>query len=583
MKGTLSMQVPKTSLQFESITMTRRLLSSQSSNTGSTKNPAVFTHSSRESQPLPVRKLSSLPAVEEEVHHEHEGGENEFFTTTSNRTSSLHENVSLTSPRKSHLSYVDDTSFPITSELSIVKPNDDAPSGIWPVYRIMDEDGTFRTDNEYAYKHSSSYHHYNRNGPNTYEEVRNNAQKQNDIFALKNKLLRQFPNHAHAIRSSNLFQTNDDNMYKSYAETSSSIGESKISTQNDKNVTLLRAHRIMTRLREMDDILLNAQRQGRISFYLTCRGEEGIHIGSAAALTMDDVILAQYREQGILMWRGFTLDQFTNQCFTNDLDLGRGRQMPIHYGSRALNYHTISSPLGTQLPQAVGVAYKMKLDNLKHNQDQHKHGSISIAYFGDGAASTSDFHSSLNFAATLKVPMIFFCRNNGYAISTKITEQYVSDGIVCRSRAYGMAAIRIDGNDVLAVNAATRAAREYAIQHSEPVLIEAITYRQGHHSTSDDSYQYRSVDEVDKCENSFDPLKRFENFLIKQEWMDENTLAAIRDEERKAVLKALEAAEKRPLPKLETMFKDVYKDMPLNLLKQEESLQKHMTKYSKRQ
>ena len=256
--------------------------------------------------------------------------------------------------------------------------------------------------------------------------------------------------------------------------------------------------------------------------------------------------------------------------------------MPIHYGSRALNYHTISSPLGTQLPQAVGVAYKMKLEKLKQDQEQQSQSSISIAYFGDGAASTGDFHSSLNFAATLKVPMIFFCRNNGYAISTKITEQYVSDGVVCRSRAYGMAAIRVDGNDVFAVNAATKAAREYAIEHSEPVLIEAITYRQGHHSTSDDSYQYRSVDEVDKCESAFDPLRRFEKFLIKQGWMDDRTLAAIKDKERKAVLKALEAAEKRPLPKLETMFKDVYKDMPLNLLKQEESLQRHLKKYPKK-
>ena len=152
----------------------------------------------------------------------------------------------------------------------------------------------------------------------------NKKQTQHDIFALKKKLLHQFPNHTNAIQSSNLFQTNDDNIYKSYAETSASIGESKLSTQNDKNVTLLRAHRIMTRLREMDDILLNAQRQGRISFYLTCRGEEGIHIGSAAALTMEDVILAQYREQGILMWRGFTLNQFTNQVFANDLNIGSG-------------------------------------------------------------------------------------------------------------------------------------------------------------------------------------------------------------------------------------------------------------------
>ena len=114
-------------------------------------------------------------------------------------------------------------------------------------------------------------------------------------------------------------------MYKSYAETASSVGESQLLSKQSKNCILLRVHRVMSRLRQMDDILLNAQRQGRISFYLTCRGEEGIHIGSASALTMADVVLAQYREQGILMWRGFTLDQFTNQCFTNDLDLGRGR------------------------------------------------------------------------------------------------------------------------------------------------------------------------------------------------------------------------------------------------------------------
>lgn len=265
--------------------------------------------------------------------------------------------------------------------------------------------------------------------------------------------------------------------------------------------------------------------------------------------------------------------------------------MPIHYGSRALNYHTISSPLGTQLPQAVGVAYKMKLNKLnwnnsimepnqiEDNRKTSKLDSISIVYFGDGAASTSDFHSAMNFAATLKVPMIFFCRNNGYAISTKVTDQYASDGIVCRSRAYGMAAMRVDGNDVFAVHAATKAAREYAIRHSEPVLIEAISYRQGHHSTSDDSSQYRDTEEVKTSEQSFDPLGRFEKFLMKHGWMNENDFPIITNTERKAVVKAMEKAEKRPLPKLDTMFKDVYKDMPLNLIVQEQSLQRHMRNY----
>lgn len=261
--------------------------------------------------------------------------------------------------------------------------------------------------------------------------------------------------------------------------------------------------------------------------------------------------------------------------------------MPIHYGSRALNYHTISSPLGTQLPQAVGVAYKMKLQKHQRKMevttpDYHtiaRRNNITICYFGDGAASTSDFHSALNFAATLKVPIIFFCRNNGYAISTKITDQYASDGIVCRSRGYGMAAIRVDGNDVFAVNAATKAARDYAIEHSEPVLIEAISYRQGHHSTSDDSSQYRAMEEVKKSADLFDPLLRYEKFLIKHRWVDEKDLSNIESDERKAVVKAMEKAEKRGMPKLDTMFKDVYKDMPLNLWMQERQLHRHLRKY----
>ena len=248
--------------------------------------------------------------------------------------------------------------------------------------------------------------------------------------------------------------------------------------------------------------------------------------------------------------------------------------MPIHYGSRALNIHTISSPLGTQLPQAVGVAYKMKMEKLERAKE-----AISIVYFGDGAASTTDFHSALNFAATLKVPMIFFCRNNGYAISTKITEQYASDGIVSRCKGYGMAGIRVDGNDVFAVHAATKAARKYAIENSEPVLIEAISYRQGHHSTSDDSSQYRASEEVSECECAYDPLKRLEKFLSKQKWINETTVTFIEKEERQAVLAALEKAERRKGPSIDTMFQDVYSEMPLNLVMQEKRLKKHLKKY----
>jgi 2-oxoisovalerate dehydrogenase E1 component alpha subunit len=343
--------------------------------------------------------------------------------------------------------------------------------------------------------------------------------------------------------------------------------------------TLLRAHRQMIRLRKMDTILHNAQRQGRISFYMTHHGEEAIHMGSASALRPQDTIFAQYREAGLLMWRGFTLEQFCNQCFSNDQDLGKGRQMPVHYGCRALNYQTVSSPLGTQITQAVGAAYKFKLDAM-NNKEEKKEAAISIVYFGEGAASTIDFHSACNFAATLQTPMIFFCRNNGYAISTPVEDQYAGDGIISRAPGYGMAGIRVDGNDVFAVHAAVAEARKLALETSAPVMIEAMTYRQGHHSTSDDSSRYRDMEEVQAAQDVTDPILRMDKFLRHYGWMDDNAVASIEDEERVAVLRAMEAAEARPDPKLDTMFTDVYHTKPPHLIRQERELRGHLKRHN---
>jgi 2-oxoisovalerate dehydrogenase E1 component alpha subunit len=320
----------------------------------------------------------------------------------------------------------------------------------------------------------------------------------------------------------------------------------------------------------MDKILQNAQRQGRISFYMTCNGEEAIHIGSASALELQDTVLAQYREAGLLMWRGFTLEQFTDQCFSNNADLGKGRQMPIHYGSRALNYQTISSPLGTQIPQAAGAAYRLKLEGKE---------AVAVCFFGEGCASTTDFHSGLNFAATLKAPVVFFCRNNGYAISTPVTDQYSGDGVVSRAPGYGMAAIRIDGNDVFAVHAAVREARKYALEHSAPVLIEAMTYRQGHHSTSDDSLRYRSAQEVQSFLDKSDPLARLQKFLERHDQMEDGNFKTLEDEEKMAVIDAMRQAERKPGPPLESLFEDVYHEMPQSLKDQQRELIEHLQKH----
>lgn len=186
--------------------------------------------------------------------------------------------------------------------------------------------------------------------------------------------------------------------------------------------TVQKMYRNMVQLNVMDKILYESQRQGRISFYMTNYGEEGTHIGSASALQSDDLIYGQYREAGVLVWRGFTIEQFIDQCYGNAADEGKGRQMPVHYGSRDLHFVTISSPLGkknihfiqihnsdfekfvrvsaTQMPQAVGAAYALKRRPANNR--------CVVTYFGEGAASEGDAHAAFNFAATLKCPIILF-------------------------------------------------------------------------------------------------------------------------------------------------------------------------------
>eukprot|EP00505_MAST-04D_sp_SCG-Rhode-Island_P002114 Stramenopile-MAST_4_protein_2114 len=326
----------------------------------------------------------------------------------------------------------------------------------------------------------------------------------------------------------------------------------------------------MTRLAVMDKVFYDAQRQGRISFYMTSGGEGGIHIGSAAGLKPQDMVYAQYREAGVLMHRGFTLQQFADQCFSNDGDPAKGRQMPVHYGSVELNFQTISSPLTTQLPQAAGAAYAYKLE---------KSDRIVACYFGDGAASEGDFHPALNMAATRECPMIFFCRNNGFAISTPVIDQYRGDGIASRGPGYGMATIRVDGNDIFAVYEVMKEARKIALEEQRPVLIEAMTYRQGHHSTSDDSTRYRDVEEIKEWMEKDDPLKRLRAYMELQGWWSDEQEAELQAQERVAVLEALNTAEAKPKSHHDELFTDVYDTKPQVLIDQEAELHEHMAKY----
>ncbi|XP_017553979.1 2-oxoisovalerate dehydrogenase subunit alpha, mitochondrial [Pygocentrus nattereri] len=334
--------------------------------------------------------------------------------------------------------------------------------------------------------------------------------------------------------------------------------------------TVLNFYQKMTLLNTMDRILYESQRQGRISFYMTNYGEEGTHIGSAAALEPNDLVFGQYREAGVLMYRGFPLDLFMAQCYANADDLGKGRQMPVHYGCRDLNFVTISSPLATQLPQAAGAAYALKRENSNR---------AVVCYFGEGAASEGDAHAGFNFAATLECPLIFFCRNNGYAISTPTDEQYRGDGIAARGPGYGMLSIRVDGNDVFAVYNVTKEARRRAVAENQPFLIEAMTYRIGHHSTSDDSSAYRSVDEVNYWDKQDHPISRLRHYMTACGWWGEEEERAWRKQSRKLVMEAFERAEKRLKPHPDLLFTDVYNEMTPGLDQQRESFWRHIQQY----
>lgn len=335
--------------------------------------------------------------------------------------------------------------------------------------------------------------------------------------------------------------------------------------------TVSKCFRDMVLLNAFDKIMYESQRQGRISFYMTNFGEEASHIGSACALTPEDFVYAQYREAGVLLYRGFTLSQFVDQCYGNCDDDGKGKQMPVHYGSRQLNFMTISSPLSTQIPQAVGSAYVLK---RRPNNDR-----VVIVYFGDGAASEGDTHAAMNFAATLECPIIFFCRNNGYAISTPVIEQYRGDGIASRGTGYGTAALRVDGTDMLAVYNATKVAREYCLKNNKPIILEAMQYRLGHHSTSDDSTAYRPAEELEIWNTIEHPINKLKNYMMKKGWFDEEAENEYVKSIRKQIMAQNQLSEKKPKPDWREMFTDVYDDVPDHLQKQMKDLEEHIKKY----
>ena len=315
----------------------------------------------------------------------------------------------------------------------------------------------------------------------------------------------------------------------------------------------------MVRTRVIDERLVTLQRQGRIGFHIGSLGEEACILASAAAMRDQDWIFPCYREFGALLWRGMPLQRYVDNMFGNANDPAKGRQMPDHYTGKPYKFGSVSSPIGTQMTQAVGFAWaaKLKKDDL-----------VTSAYFGEGATSSNEFHTAMNFAGVFKTPTVMLCRNNGWAISVPSEKQTATRTFAEKGIAYGVPAVRCDGNDVLAVYKTVRAAVEFAAAGGGPTLIEMMTYRLSGHSTSDDPRAYRVEDEVTHWRKA-DPLLRLRKHL--------ETLGAISDEEDAklradvdAELKAcIEVAESTPRPALSTLFEDVFAEKPKYLIEQE--------------
>lgn len=329
--------------------------------------------------------------------------------------------------------------------------------------------------------------------------------------------------------------------------------------------TKRRMLRYMALLRAFDERMFRAQRQGKTSFYMKATGEEAVAIAATMALARDDMCFPSYRQQGILIARDWPLVDMMNQIYSNSADRLQGKQLPIMYSTRVGSFYSISGNLTTQYPQAVGWAMASAA-----KQDTR----IAATWCGEGSTAEGDFHSALTFATVYKAPVIFNVVNNQWAISSfSGFAGAEATTFAARAIGYGIAGLRIDGNDALAVYAATLWAAERARTNQGPTLIEHFTYRTEGHSTSDDPSQYRSAQEATEWPLG-DPIARLKTHLIVTGEWDEERHAAMDLEVAEQVKLAQKEAEANGIlghglhQPLDTLFDGVFEEMPWHLQEQ---------------
>ncbi len=328
--------------------------------------------------------------------------------------------------------------------------------------------------------------------------------------------------------------------------------------------TMRRGLKAMILTRAFDDRMHRAHRQGKTSFYMKCTGEEAIAVAQGMILSREDMGFPTYRQQGLLIARGYPLATMMNQIYSNASDPIKGRQLPIMYSAKDYGFFTISGNLGTQVPQAVGWA----MASAYKGDDK-----IAITWIGDGATAEGDFHNALTFASVYRAPVILNVVNNQWAISSFMG---IAGGLettfASKAIGYGLPALRIDGNDFLAVWAATQWAEERARTNQGATVIELFTYRGAPHSTSDDPSRYRPGDEHEKWPLG-DPIARLKQHLIALgEWSEEQQAEAEKDavDQVRAAGKEAEAIGTlgQSRPSVKTMFEDVFATEDWRLVEQ---------------
>jgi pyruvate dehydrogenase E1 component alpha subunit len=317
---------------------------------------------------------------------------------------------------------------------------------------------------------------------------------------------------------------------------------------------LLKAYRIMVLTRVADDKAVKLQRQGRLGAYPPSLGQEASQLGPAMALDDDDWMVWAFREMGALIWKGVPLWRQFLYWMGNE----EGNNFPD-----GIKVTPTSVPVGSQILHAVGISYASKI---------RKEDSVALVYFGDGGSSQGDFHEGLNMAGVLNTPTVLVCQNNQYAISMKRVRQTASQTIAQKALAYGFRGMQVDGNDLLALYAATKEAVDRARNGGGPTLIESFTYRRGDHTTSDDASRYRSDKEVSEWEKK-DPILRFRKYLEKKKLWDDEREKELFDEVQDEVERCVAKAEAYHKPSIEDIFKHTYSEIPPELKDQMDCLQ----------